>query len=88
MCIMYVTRQKDYSQETKKLCVRDHRKSRDYPPKTKGLSTSDQETIYQRPNHVNLRNYRLSYVISGPFIADFAVWALLIVEGHMVIYSC
>ena len=27
-------------------------------------------------------------VISGPFIAEYAVLALLIVEGHMVIYSC
>ena len=27
-------------------------------------------------------------VISGPFIADYAVWALLIVEGRTVTYSC
>ena len=26
-------------------------------------------------------------VISGPFIADYAVWALLIVEGRTVTYS-
>ena len=24
----------------------------------------------------------------GPFIADYAVWALLIVEGRTVTYSC
>ena len=27
-------------------------------------------------------------VLSGPFIADYAVWALLIVEGRTVTYSC
>ena len=27
-------------------------------------------------------------VLSGPFIAHYAVWALLIVEGRMVTYSC
>ena len=27
-------------------------------------------------------------VISGHFIADYIVWALLIVEGHTVTYSC
>ena len=34
-------------------------------------------------------SFELFYiVISGPFIADFAVWALLIVEGRTLTYSC
>ena len=34
-------------------------------------------------------SFELFYiVISGPFIADYAVWALLIVEGRTVTYSC
>ena len=28
------------------------------------------------------------HCLIGPFIADYAVWALLIVEGRMVTYSC
>ena len=30
----------------------------------------------------------INIVIAGPFIADYAVWALLIVEGRTVTYSC
>ena len=34
-------------------------------------------------------SFELFYiVISGPFISDYAVWALLIVEGRTVTYSC
>ena len=34
-------------------------------------------------------SFELFYiVISGPFIADYAVWALLIVEGRTMTYSC
>ena len=34
-------------------------------------------------------SFELFYiVISGPFIADYVVWALLIVEGRTVTYGC
>ena len=36
-------------------------------------------------------NYKTPYikgVIAGPFIADYVVWALLIVKGRTVTYSC
>ena len=34
-------------------------------------------------------SFELFYnVVSGPFIADYTVWALLIVDGHTVPYSC
>ena len=34
-------------------------------------------------------SFELFYIVlSGPFIADYAVWALLIVEGRTVTYSC
>ena len=33
--------------------------------------------------------FELFYIVlSGPFIAHYAVWALLIVEGRTVTYSC
>ena len=33
--------------------------------------------------------FELFYIVlSGPLIADYAVWALLIVGGLMVTYSC
>ena len=34
-------------------------------------------------------SFELFYIVlSGPFIADYAVWALFIVEGRTVTYSC
>ena len=34
-------------------------------------------------------SFELFYIVlSGPFIAHYAVWALLIVEGCTVTYSC
>ena len=34
-------------------------------------------------------SFELFYIVlSGPFIADYAVWALLVVEGRTVTYSC
>ena len=34
------------------------------------------------------KDVTFTFVISGPFIADYVVWALLIVEGRTVTYSC
>ena len=34
-------------------------------------------------------SFELFYIVLlGPFIADYAVWALLIVEGRTVTYNC
>ena len=36
-----------------------------------------------------LFSFELFYiVISGSFTADYLVWALLIVEGHTIVYNC
>ena len=45
--------------------------------------------IRQKTNKQMLKQVLLFYIVlSGPFIAHYAVWALLIVEGRTVTYSC
>ena len=45
--------------------------------------------IEETTDTASVFSFELFYIVlSGPFIADYAVWALLIVEGRTVTYSC